>query len=227
VFSTPAVVELRDGAGNVANSTASVAATIASGGGLLGGSASVAAIVGVATFSSLTVNGTAGARTLTFTSGSLPPVTTSSFDVTAAPPAVISMSSTTVAITGSVTTNPSPVDISVINSGVFPLTNLRVQSTTYNPISPPGWLAVTFPSGTAAPATIRLAATTNTLPVGTYTAVVVIAGDGAAATATLTVNLTVIPQNVNTFGTSANKVSIVAIGSSLSPGVVRSARRSR
>jgi hypothetical protein len=112
------------------------------------------------------------------------------------------------------------VDVAVTNGGVFPLTNLRVQSTTYNPISPAGWLTVSFPSGTIAPATIRLAAATNTLTIGTYTAVLVIAGDGGPATTTLTVNVTVTPQNINSFGTTGNKVSIVAIGSSLSPGLV-------
>ena len=94
-FTVPAAVELRDLAGNVANSTASVTATITSGGGTLGGTATVAAVAGVATFTDLTVNGAAGARTLTFASGPLAAVTSTSFNVAAAPPAVIALSSTT------------------------------------------------------------------------------------------------------------------------------------
>ena len=219
-FTVPAAVELRDLAGNVANSTASVTATITSGGGTLGGTATVAAVAGVATFTDLTVNGAAGARTLTFASGPLAAVTSTSFNVAAAPPAVIALSSTTTTIAGTTTTSPAPVNISVTNTGVFPLTNLRVQSITYNPLVPNGWLAVVFPSVTDAPATLRLTATTTNLPVGTYTAVVALAGDGAASAAQLTVTLTVTAQNINTFGTPANKVSIVAIGSTLSPGLV-------
>jgi hypothetical protein len=219
-FTTPAVVELRDGAGNVTNSTATVTAAIAAGGGTLGGSVSVAAVAGVATFTTLMVNGTAGARTLSFTSGTLTPATTSSFDVAAAPPAVITGPATPIAIAAVAGANPAPTNVTVTNGGVFPLTNLRVQSTTYNPIFPPGWLLATFPSGTDAPATLRLTVTSANLAIGTYTAVVVLAGDGAAATASLTVTLTVNQQFVNTYGTSANKVSIVAIGTTLSPGLV-------
>jgi hypothetical protein len=52
-FTTPAVLELRDASGNVANSTATVTAAIATGGGTLGGATSVAAVAGVATFATL------------------------------------------------------------------------------------------------------------------------------------------------------------------------------
>ena len=219
VFSTPAVVELRDGAGNPASSTASITAVIATGGGTLGGTATVAAVAGVATFSSLTVNGTAGARTLTFSSGTFAPVTSGSFNVATAPPAVIGLATVTTMIT-SVGVAPAVSTLAITNTGVFPLTNLRSLSITYNPVSPTGWLAVTFPSGTDAPATIRLTAASTTLAVGGYTASVVVAGDGATANVTLVVTLTVNPTSVNTYGTTANKVSIVNVGSTLSPGLV-------
>jgi len=220
-FPTPAVLEIRDAFGNVTPSTAAVTATIASGGGTIGGTATVNAKAGVATFSSLTINGTAGARTLTFTSGALPAVTSASVTVTAAPPAIIALAPSPATITAIVGTPPAALNISVANSGVFPLTNLRVQSITYSPISPGSWLAATFASGTDAPATLRLAATTTGITPATYTASVVLAGDGTAApTTTLIVNLVVLPTSNNAYGTTANKVSVVSIGAALSPGLV-------
>lgn len=220
-FPTPAVLEIRDAFGNVTPSTAAVTATIASGGGTIGGTATVNAKAGVATFSSLTINGTAGARTLTFTSGALPAVTSANVNVTAAPPAIIALAPSPATITAIVGTPPAALNISVTNSGVFPLTNLRVQSITYSPISPGSWLAATFASGTDAPATLRLVATTTGITPATYTASVVLAGDGTAApTTTLIVNLVVLPTSINAYGTTANKVSVVSIGAALSPGLV-------
>lgn len=220
VFTAPAVVEVRDASGNVAESGAAIVATIASGGGTLGGTTTVNAAAGVATFATLTVNGVAGARTLTFSSGTLTAVTTTSFNLAAAPPAVIALSPSPAVINATQGSNPAAVNVIITNTGVFPLTNLRVTSTTYQPVSPAGWLAATFPLGTDAPSTFRLTATSATVPLGTYTAVVVIAGDGAAATVSLTVTLIVAPQTVNTYGTAANKVSVMNIGTSLLPGLV-------
>lgn len=222
-FTTPAAVEIRDASGNVTTSTAAVTAAIAFGGGTLGGATSVNAVAGVAIFSSLTVNGTAGARTLTFTSGGFAAVTSASFNVAAAPPAIIGMLPSPVTINATVGQNAAAVNVAVANTGVFPLTNLRLQSITYSPGAPGGWLAATFPSGADAPATLRLAATSAGLALGTYTATVVVAGDGAASTAALAVTLNVQPASVNTFGISSNKISIVNIGSAFSPGLVTTA----
>ncbi len=218
VFTTPAVVEIRDAFGNAAASTASVIATIASGGGTLGGTATVNPVAGVAAFSTLTIIGTAGARTLTFSSSGLTTVTSASFTVTAAPPAIIGLSQSLASIRAFSGENPAAVNVTITNTGVFPLTNLRIQSITYQPIAPTGWLAATFPSGTDAPATIRLTAISTAFAAGTYTASLVIAGDGAALTTTLTVTLIV--ANINTYGTPTNKVSVVNIGETLSPGLV-------
>jgi hypothetical protein len=217
-FPTPAVVELRDGYGNLTSATLAVTATIASGGGTLGGAATVNAVAGIATFTTLQVNGVAGQRTLTFASGSLAPVTSAAFQVNSAPPAIIAAPATT--ITAGLGTSPQPVTVTVTNTGVFPLTNLRVTGTTYTPSASAGWLATSFTAGTDAPATLRLTASSAALAVGTYTATVTLAGDGAATTGTLTVTLTVTPPAVNTYGTTANKVSVVAIGGTVSPGMV-------
>lgn len=219
-FTTPAVVQFRDASGNTTPSTASVTATIGFGGGTLGGAATINAVAGAAMFSTLTVNGTAGPRTLTFSSSGLTPVTSASFNVTTAPPAIIGLSPSPATISTVTGQNPVTVNVAISNTGVFPLTNLRVQSISYSPIAPAGWLATTFLSGSDAPATIRLTATSAAFAIGTYTASVVIAGDGAATTATLTVTLTVAPTVTNTYGTTASKVSVVNIGASILPGLV-------
>ncbi len=66
-FTTQPVIEIRDANGNrVTASTLSVTAAIASGTGALGGTVTVAAVAGVATFADLAITG-AGPHTLTFT----------------------------------------------------------------------------------------------------------------------------------------------------------------
>ena len=216
---TPPVVEVQDASGNLATSNVAITAAIASGGGTLGAGSSVAAVAGVATFSALVVNGAAGARTLSFTSGALAPVTSASFSITAAPPAIITFSVAPVALSGSVSQSPAASNVAITNTGVFPLTNLRVQAITYGQ-GASNWLSATFPSGTDAPATLRLTATFPSLAVGIYSATLVVAGDGAANTASLGVILTVVPVSINAYGTSANKVSIVATGTTFTPGFV-------
>jgi hypothetical protein len=216
-FTTAPVVEIQDAQGNLTTSTATVTAAIASGGGTLGGTATVAAVAGTATFATLSVQGTAGARTLTFSGASITAATTSPFSVAAAPPAVIAFSPIAVNISAVVGRDPSIALLSVINSGVFPLTNLRVLSITYNPVSPAGWLATSFPTGTGAPANLQLTVTSLSFTVGTYVASVVVAGDGAAANSMLTVTLTVSPALINTYGSAANKISVVAPGATLTP----------
>ncbi|MBY0490953.1 MAG: Ig-like domain-containing protein [Gemmatimonadaceae bacterium] len=83
-FTTQPVVQLRDADGNVSTSTAAVTATVASGAGTLGGTTTVNAVNGVATFTNLAITGT-GAHTLTFTSAGLTSATSASFTVTAPP----------------------------------------------------------------------------------------------------------------------------------------------
>ena len=82
VLTTQPIVQVRDAAGNLVNtSTASVTASIASGTGTLVGTATVAAVNGVATFSSLRIDGT-GAHTLTVASAGLTSATSAAFTVT-------------------------------------------------------------------------------------------------------------------------------------------------
>ena len=84
-LATQPVIRIVDAAGNtVTSSTVSVVASIASGGGTLSGTTSVAAVNGVATFTNLVITGTSGNRTLTFTPTSLTAVTSSALTTTEA-----------------------------------------------------------------------------------------------------------------------------------------------
>ncbi|MBV6522021.1 MAG: hypothetical protein MNPFHGCM_02165 [Gemmatimonadaceae bacterium] len=87
-FQSQPVVEIQDLGGNlVATASATVTVALASGGGLLTGLPVVNTISGVATFAGLTLTGTIGPRTLSFTAPSLTGVTTASFDLAPGAPA--------------------------------------------------------------------------------------------------------------------------------------------
>jgi hypothetical protein len=84
-FTTQPVVRVTDVDGNTNTSfTGNVVASIATGTGTLGGTTTVAAVSGVATFTDLGILGL-GNFTLTFTPASLTPVTSNSFALGAAP----------------------------------------------------------------------------------------------------------------------------------------------
>ena len=86
-FAQQPVVQVQDAFGNnVTQTGVSVAAAIASGGGVLGGTTPVATDgSGVATFAGLSITGTIGDRTLEFTSGGLTPATSNTISLTAGP----------------------------------------------------------------------------------------------------------------------------------------------
>ena len=93
-FARQPVVQLRDANGAaVAQSGVAVIASIASGGGTLGGTSTATTDAnGVATFGNLSVGGTVGARTLRFTSGVLTSTVSNGFDITAGPAAKVVVS---------------------------------------------------------------------------------------------------------------------------------------
>jgi uncharacterized protein (TIGR02145 family) len=79
-FATQPVVRITDASGNtVTTSTVNVVASIASGSGTLGGTTTVAAVNGVATFTNLVLSGATGNFTLAFTPTSLTAATSNSF----------------------------------------------------------------------------------------------------------------------------------------------------
>jgi len=85
---TPAItVQIQDAAGNlVSTSTASVTLAIATnpGGGTLGGTLTVNAVAGVATFNNLSINNVGTGYTLSATSASLTAATSNAFNITSA-----------------------------------------------------------------------------------------------------------------------------------------------
>jgi len=86
VLTSQPKLQLRDGAGNpVPQLGVGVTAAIASGGGTLGGTTTIATNgAGVAAFTDLVITGTVGSRMLSFTS-SLPTVTSAAFNLTPGP----------------------------------------------------------------------------------------------------------------------------------------------
>jgi hypothetical protein len=93
-FATQPVVQLRDSTGAaVAQSGIAVIASIATGGGTLGGtSIATSDANGAATFSNLSIGGTVGARALKFTSGLLTPTVSNEFNITPGPVATLFIS---------------------------------------------------------------------------------------------------------------------------------------
>ena len=88
-FAQQPVVKIAD-PGNlvVATSSANVTAAIATGTGVLSGTTTVAAVNGVATFTNLVVTGTPGAVTLSFTSGGVSSINSTSMNLTQQPVAL-------------------------------------------------------------------------------------------------------------------------------------------
>jgi len=82
-FAQQPAIQLEDASGNlVSQSGTTVTAAIASGGGTLGGTPTATTdINGLATFTDLKITGTVGARTLTFSSGSLTAVGSNAIDI--------------------------------------------------------------------------------------------------------------------------------------------------
>jgi hypothetical protein len=66
--------------------------------------------------------------------------------------------------------NPTPLTVTVSNTGGGALGGLAAGTITYTAGQPTGWLTAAFDGATAAPAPLTLRATTGTLPVGAYTA---------------------------------------------------------
>src|SRR5205814_1950547 len=84
-FAQQPVAQLRDGAGNaVSQAGVTVTAAIATGGGTLGGTFTAATSAsGVATFTNLSLSGTAGDRTLSFSATGLTPAASGTITVRA------------------------------------------------------------------------------------------------------------------------------------------------
>ncbi|MEZ4413395.1 MAG: hypothetical protein R2910_10455 [Gemmatimonadales bacterium] len=110
-FAQQPTVQVRDALGNAVPGIIPVTVAIATGGGTLGGTATVNTDgAGLATFAGLSITGTVGARTLRFTSGALTPDTSTVVTITAGAPTQMTVSAgnaQTAAAGTSVTTPPA------------------------------------------------------------------------------------------------------------------------
>src|SRR5207253_1796247 len=126
-FAQQPVVQLRDGAGNaVSQSGVTVTAVIATGGGTLGGTLpAVTNGSGVATFTNLSISGTAGDRTLSFSATGLTPAVSGTITVSAGAATQLTL-----------TTEPSATAQSGVTFAQQPVVQLRDGAG--NPVSQSG-----------------------------------------------------------------------------------------
>src|SRR5213076_2861714 len=126
-FAQQPVVQLRDGAGNaVSQSGVTVTAVIATGGGTLGGTLpAVTNGSGVATFTNLSISGTAGDRTLSFSATGLTPAVSGTITVGAGAATQVTL-----------TTEPSATAQSGVAFAQQPVVQLRDGAG--NPVSESG-----------------------------------------------------------------------------------------
>ena len=184
-FTTQPVVRVTDADGNTNTSfTGNVTASIATGTGVLGGTTTVAAVSGVATFTDLGILGL-GNFTLTFTPASLTPVTSNSFALGAAP--VASKVAITRAAVGTqrraaFTTQPQ-VTIQASNNDTVTASSAVVTATISSGGTLIGTTTATASSGVATFSNLGVDGTIGTTYTITFTAVGLTV---ATATVTLT-----------------------------------------
>lgn len=217
-LSAQPVVELQDAAGNlVTSSTTFITAAIASGGGTLSGTATLAAVAGVVTFTDLRISGSAGTRTLAFTAGTLS-TASAPFTMTAPPTPLINVDNATVIFTAQRGSSPAPKTVNITNTGSLPLVGMTVD-VAYDAGQTATWLSATLSSADA-PATLTLKVDTTGVIEGTYRAIVHVNAPGAPnAPFSISVTLTITPNYSIGYGTSAEKVRILDAGSSFAPAV--------
>jgi len=217
-LTTQPVIELQDAAGNlVTSSTTFVTAAIASGGGTLSGTATLAAVAGVVAFTDLRISGSAGTRTLAFTAGTLS-TASAPFTMTAPPTPLISVDNASVIFTATRGSSPAPKTVNITNVGSLPLVGMSVD-VAYNAGQSANWLSATLSSADA-PATLTLEVDTTGVIEGTYRAIVHLNAPGAPnAPFSISVTLTITPNYSIGYGTAAEKVRILDAGSSFAPTV--------
>ncbi len=219
VLATQPVVEVRDAAGNlVTTSSATVVASIASGGGALSGQTSIATVAGVATFTNLAIAGAAGDRTLSFSATGLTSAVSGPVTMTPAPVQIIVLDNVSFTLAASRGGPAQNVVVQVTNGGSLAVTGLALN-TIYDAGQATGWLSATLNSATA-PATITLTVTPGTLAQATYHAIVQVAAPAATNTPqNISVTINVLTGSVVAYGTPAEKVRVVDIGGVLVPTV--------
>ena len=120
-------IQLRDAGGNpVAAQSVVVNVNIATGGGAITSSTSSTNAAGLATFAGLTLTGTAGPRTLQFTSGGLLSVTSSTVNLTSGAPATVLYDAGNLQSTQAGTPVTIAPSVLVKDAGGFPVPNTPV-----------------------------------------------------------------------------------------------------
>jgi hypothetical protein len=214
------VVEIRDAAGNLAtSSTAAVTAAISNGGGSLSGTVTVSAVGGVATFSGLTVLGSAGLRRLSFTSLGLATAVSGEFNLTTPIGRFIVLDSSAISATAQQATNPAARTISVTNGGSVAFAGVTVDPVVYDAGQPTGWLSAVL-TGNGTPLTLTLSFSATTLPIGTYHATVRVNAAGALNTPqSVSVTLNIVAAVNVTYGSNTEKIRILDAGGAYTPTV--------
>ncbi|MBK9067044.1 MAG: carboxypeptidase regulatory-like domain-containing protein [Gemmatimonadetes bacterium] len=205
-LATQPVVRIVDGFGNVITSaTTTVTATLQGAGAALGGTASVAAVNGVATFTDLSLSGTTGTYTLAFAASGLTGVTSGNVALTAGAATTIAASAgdgQTATVNAAVATPPA---VLVTDQSGNPVSGVSVTfAVASGGGSVTGASATTNASGIAAVGSWTLGTTVgaNTLTAtsGSLTGSPVTFGATATAAATSRLALTTAPSASATNG---------------------------
>ncbi|MEP6989692.1 MAG: Ig-like domain-containing protein [bacterium] len=219
-LATQPVIDIRDAAGNaVTTATNAVTAAIATGGGSLGGTTTVAAASGVAAFTNLVVNGTAGTRTLVFTAPGLASITSGDVVLTAPVTPLLVVDSTTLRFTVAAGRTLPAVTLIVRNGGTTALSDVTVSQPAYDAGQPTGWLAVASTGGSP-PFSITFQADAITLSPGTYHATVQVTA-AAASNSPLALGVTVVVTQGGgiTFGSATEKLRVLDAGAAFTPSL--------
>jgi hypothetical protein len=214
---TQPVIELRDKGGNlVTGPQYVVTATIATGGGTLSGTRSIATVGGVARFTDLVITGVAGSRTLSFTTtAGLTAVTSAELSIAASSAPLLVMDTTAISLAALSGTSQS-LSIGIRNGGLALLNGVTVDVPVYDSGQPTGWLTATIVSN-AAPYSLALQVNA-TLAAGVYHAFVKVNGPGASnSPVSVSVTLTVAAGVFIAYGTSTEKLRILDAGDSYAP----------
>jgi len=236
VLATQPVVAVQDQYGNtVTTSTASINAAVGAGTWTIGGTTSVGASSGVATFSGLTATSAAAVAnaTITFTSGSLSSATSSTFNIPVPPPANdLSSAPTSVTVNGSAangtttsaTYSTITSDSTTKNDVWFTFTapeqgtvTLTTTSSTSQDLDIQGWIGPSTPASIteqkiADGADVGNTTEVATLPVtaGTLYFVRVLQYGGTAGSFTITATMPTSPSTPASNFTSSNLTSASA-----------------
>ena len=166
LLSTQPVIRIVDQYGNLTSSTLSVVAAVGSGSYTLGGTTTVSASSGVATFTNLTATSSAGVTgaTITFTASGITGTTSSTFNIPSVAPTLVSASGATVDNSFTITFVDNPTWRAAVTA-----VKVNGQNLTYT-------LGTSSPGGPTGTLNISPASNTILQTSGTYTITVVATG---------------------------------------------------